>query len=113
MAKYIVTNYGPTRKLPFKGSFYEIPRNGSITVSKEIADEFGKFPYVDAVKVKGQSSTVKASKKVKKTTKKKSVKKAKKKTTGKTSKKKSLKSKKKVTTGKKTKKIKQRKNKRR
>lgn len=48
MAKYRITNYGATRKFPYKGQYYEIAKNSSIeTDDKQLADEFGKFQFVD------------------------------------------------------------------
>jgi len=129
MVRYKITNYGATRKFPYKTDFYEIPRMGTRTVTdRKLADEFAKFPFVD-VETIGQPSTVKAFKKSKKVekkalkkvakTKKKTAKKASKKVSRKASKKttktskKSSKRKKNVTTVKKHKKIKRCKNKRR
>lgn len=46
--KYLIQNFGATRKLPYKGQYYEITRNGSIeTTDKQLADEFSKFLFVD------------------------------------------------------------------
>jgi len=46
--KYRITNYGNTRKLPHKGMYYEITKNGSIeTDDQELADALGEFHFID------------------------------------------------------------------
>jgi len=45
---YTITNFGNTRKLPYKGVYFELPKNGSIqTEDKSLADALGEFMYVD------------------------------------------------------------------
>ena len=62
MALYRITNYGNTRKLPYKGEYYEIPKNGSIEKEdKNLADEFAKYMFVDSVLI--EQPDVKVSKK--------------------------------------------------
>lgn len=52
MTKYRITNYGQTRKLPYKGQYYELIRNCPIeTEDEELAKELGKFQFVDSVVV--------------------------------------------------------------
>lgn len=49
MAKYVITNFGNSRRLPYKGQFYFIAKNGTIeTDDKELADTLGSYPYIDA-----------------------------------------------------------------
>ncbi len=48
MAKFRITNYGNTRKLPCKGVYYEITKNGFIeTNDADLAKALGEFLYID------------------------------------------------------------------
>lgn len=74
-----ITNFGNTRKLPYKGQYYEIPKNGHIdTYDIELALEMVKFQFVDASVIKPPRASV-CKKKKKKTGKQKKSKKASKK----------------------------------
>lgn len=69
--KYRITNYGATRRFPYQGEYYEIPKNGSIeTTDEQLAEEFAKFQFVDAAAV-GQPVVKPSKKKKKKASKKK------------------------------------------
>jgi len=65
--RYRITNYGATRRFPYKGQYYEIPRGGSIeTEDEQLAKEFNEFQFVDAVAIEqpiGRTFKRKASKK--------------------------------------------------
>lgn len=51
--KFRITNYGNTRRFPYKGQFYEITKNGYIdTEDEQLAKEFSGFEFVDAVVLK-------------------------------------------------------------
>ncbi len=68
MAKtYKITNYGNTRKLPYKGMYYELTKNCSITTEdKKLADALGEFQFIDvAVIEQPDAETVKQPKKKK------------------------------------------------
>ncbi|MCK5601949.1 hypothetical protein KAR91_08775 [Candidatus Pacearchaeota archaeon] len=61
--KFTVTNWGVTRRFPWKTDNYEIPRERSIeTDDEEMATAFGSYPYVD-VTVNGPSDEEVAHKK--------------------------------------------------
>ncbi len=48
MARYRVTNYGATRKLPYKGICYSISKNDSIETDElEVAEGLASFQFVD------------------------------------------------------------------
>jgi len=52
MAKYRITNYGATRRLPYKGTCYEISHNSSIeTDDRDIAVALSSFQFVDMEEV--------------------------------------------------------------
>jgi len=52
MAKYRITNYGATRRLPYKGTCYEISHNSSIeTNDRDIAVALSSFQFVDMEEV--------------------------------------------------------------
>ncbi len=45
---YKITNYGNTRKLPYKGEYYELTKHESIeTDDKELADTLGAYEFID------------------------------------------------------------------
>ena len=65
-----VTNYGATRRFPYKGQFYEISKGRSIpTDDRLLAKEFAKFQFVDVTVKAVEQPVVKSSKKKKKASK--------------------------------------------
>ena len=74
--KYIITNYGNTRKLPYKVTYYEISKNCFFeTKKKAIADAMGEFEFIGVEVVECSNvKTTKSKKSKKKTTKKKTTK---------------------------------------
>lgn len=61
MKKYRIINYGNTRKLPYKGVYYEITKNSSIeTGDQELADALGEFHFIDVESI--EQPTVKTAK---------------------------------------------------
>jgi len=67
--RYRITNYGNTRKFPYKGEYYEISKNSSIeTNNKQLAEEFGTFLFVDVKTIEQPMVKAKPSKRKKKVT---------------------------------------------
>jgi len=53
MAKFRIRNYGNTRKLPYKGQYIEISKNGFIeTDDADLAKALGEFQFVDVEVIK-------------------------------------------------------------
>lgn len=64
MAKFRITNYGNTRKLPYKGECYEIIRQGSIeTDDRDLAEALSSFQFVDMEEIKAVKEVPKVTKK--------------------------------------------------
>ena len=63
MAKYVITNFGNTRKLPYKGQFYFIAKNGEIeTDDKELADALGSYMFIDVKQSENKNKVTVAAK---------------------------------------------------
>ena len=70
MLKYVITNFGNTRKLPYNGEYYELTKNCSIeTDNKELADTLGGYQFI-GVEVSRQPEHTEKKKSKKQTTKK-------------------------------------------
>lgn len=64
MARFRITNYGNTRKLPYKGECYEISKGSFIeTTDRDLAEALSSFQFVDMEEVTAIKEAPKVTKK--------------------------------------------------